>query len=142
MRQFKHEQSTYVSKAMIWDVWRDVDHWPEWDIELEYATLRGDFVVGAVGTLKAKNSPESRFEITELTKGESFTFVIPLPLARLEIAHYFVDGKQTVFVHDVAFQGTLGWLFGILLGQKYATALPHAMELIQHRVESKNNTHL
>ncbi|NOK59370.1 MAG: hypothetical protein GFH27_549283n170 [Chloroflexi bacterium AL-W] len=135
MRHFKHQQTTHASKATIWDIWRDVVHWPEWDIELEQATLPGDFVLGAFGTLKAKNSPEGRFEITELTEGESFTFIVRLPLSRLEIAHYFVDSEQTIFVHDVAFRGTLGWLFGMLLGQKYATALPHAMELIQHKAE-------
>ena len=139
MRQFKHEQATHASKATIWDIWRDVEHWPEWDIELENAALSGDFVLGAFGTLKAKNAPESRFEITELTEGESFTFIVRLPLARLEIAHYFVDDEQTIFVHDVAFRGPLGWLFGMLLGQQYATALPHAMELIQRKAESRQN---
>ena len=59
MRQFQHQQSTSASKATIWDIWRDVERWPEWDIELEHATLPGDFGLGAVGTLKAKNSPES-----------------------------------------------------------------------------------
>ncbi|MEM8529950.1 MAG: SRPBCC family protein [Chloroflexota bacterium] len=142
MRQFKHEQATHASKATIWDIWRDVDNWPEWDIELEYATLLEDFAVGVVGTLKAKNAPESRFEITELTEGESFTFIVRLPLARLEIAHYFVDGEQTIFVHDVAFRGPLGWLFGMLLGQQYATALPQAMELIQLKAEGNHKIDL
>ncbi|MEO1289364.1 MAG: SRPBCC family protein [Chloroflexota bacterium] len=135
MQQFIAQQTTTASKAQIWAIWEDVTQWQQWDIELQYSRLDGAFTEGTQGTLKAKGSPESRFIITECTEGESFTYAVQLPFAKLRVAHYFLESDETTFVHEVAFTGALGWLFGRLLGETYSKALPIALTKLKEIAE-------
>ncbi|MBC8100767.1 MAG: SRPBCC family protein [Armatimonadetes bacterium] len=137
MQKFAHQQPTTASREAVWGIWRDVNHWHHWDTELVSAQLDGAFKLGAKGKLSPKGSAPSTFTITELTEGSSFTFTVPIPLGHLAVAHYFVNapGGGTVFVHDVAFTGALGWVFGQMLGKGYAKALPGVLQRIKALAE-------
>jgi len=137
MRTFKYDQSTSATHENIWDIWLDVPNWHEWDTELESATLEGEMQLGAKGVLKPKGSPESKFTITEYTEGKSFTFSVQLPLAQLDVAHYFTSDNPTTFVHEVTFKGLMGWLFARILGGQYNKVLPDVLINIQDIAEQK-----
>ncbi len=136
MKHFQHAQTTTASRETIWAIWMDVANWHKWDTELESAQSDSDLILGAQGTLKSKGSPKSRFTITEFTDGESFTFTVSMPLAKLHVAHYFEAGDNTTFVHEVWFDGLLSGVFARLLGNTYAQALPNVLKLIQEIAES------
>ena len=138
MRTFKSEHTTNASRTAVWEVWREVANWQQWDTELESAQLESAFAQGGRGTLTPKNAPKSPFTITELTEGVSFTYSVPMPLARLEVAHYFRPAAQTIFVHEVTFNGVLGGVFGRLLGTRYATALPEVLNRIAALAEKRS----
>ncbi|MGB7339843.1 MAG: hypothetical protein WBC91_13190 [Phototrophicaceae bacterium] len=142
MQRFSKQTSTTQPKSVIWQIWEDVANWSDWDIELEYAILESPFREGAVGTLKAKNSPKSKFVITDCVVGEHFTYQIALPLANLRVGHYFINTADdtTLFVHDVAFEGLLGWVFGQILGRTYEKSLPIALDHIKAIAESRDGT--
>lgn len=137
MRRFSHQVTTSASKAAIWAIWKDVERWNAWDDQLKSSRLDGAFTLGTRGRLTPLNGPESPFAITEYTQDESFTFTVRLPLARLEVAHYFLPGAQTTFVHAVEFNGPLGVVFGRILGRGYAAALPGVMNRIRAIAEGK-----
>jgi hypothetical protein len=140
MRHFSSEQTTAASRDAVWNVWKAVSAWHEWDSELVNAALDTAFVQGGHGTLTPKGARPSRFIITELTDGTSFTFVVPLPMARLQVAHYFRAGAVTTFIHEVTFTGLLGGMFGQLLGRRYRAALPAVLMRIAALAERKSLT--
>ncbi|MDX2077781.1 MAG: SRPBCC family protein [bacterium] len=137
MKHFIHQQTTTAPKSAIWRVWSDVTNWHQWDTELESASLTGSFGAHAKGTLKPKNSPKSPFVITEYTEGKSFTFTVPMPMAKLHVAHYFTSDKPTTFVHEVTFTGLLGGVFGRILGRGYEKALPNVLKRIKELAENE-----
>lgn len=135
MRHFRSQHVTTASHSAVWAVWKDVSRWPEWDTELEAASLHGPFVTGAIGSLIPKRGPQSPFTLSEVTDEVSFTYVVRLPLARLEVGHYFTRDEATTFVHEVTFRGPLGVVFGRLLGRTYAAALPGVLARIARLAE-------
>ena len=50
---FDHTVETAAPPEKIWAAWTDAGSWPEWDTELAFAALDGDFAVGAKGSLKS-----------------------------------------------------------------------------------------
>jgi len=83
------EQSIYIndSPKNIYLAYEDVSNWAVWDSETESASLSGEFVVGTTGKIKPKNAPESKIELTEVTKDKSFTVECGLPLCKMYFVH-------------------------------------------------------
>lgn len=134
--KFSHTLETIAESDRIWDIWTNVEHWPEWDSELEFASLEGDFTLYAQGRLKAKNAPVSVFCISQLEPNKSYTFTTNLPLCKLNVSRYLTTSQGvTSFTHEVSFTGLLSFLFGYLLGRKFQTVLPTVMENIRQLAE-------
>ena len=126
--RFEHTVETVASPGKIWGLWTDVERWPAWDTELASASLDGDFVRGARGTLKPRRGPASAFVISKLTPGESYVFVTRLPLCELRVERRLARRTGgTTFTHEVTFVGPLSFLFGSLLGRRYRESLPVVM---------------
>lgn len=135
--KFSHTLTTQATGAAIWAVWVNVAEWPSWDTELEQAALDGPFTLGAVGTLKPRTGPRARFTISTLVPGTSYMFTTKLPLCSLHVQRTLrQNDTETLFTHDVWFDGPLAGLFGIVLGQRYRRVLPHAMVRLRQRAES------
>ena len=122
---FLHTLETNAPEE-VWRCWLDVETWHEWDTEVKQATLEGDFKLGAKGTLTPKTGPKTSFTITEFTPEQEYTFTTGLPLAKLHVRRYF-SNSRTAFTHEVSFTGTLGALFGFLLGRRFREVLPEVM---------------
>ena len=110
----------------VWRRWTDVETWHEWDTEIENASLRGNFELGAKGTLKPKTGPETSFAVTEFTPGQSYAFTTNLPLSKLHVRRYFSENK-TAFTHEISFTGILAPVFSFLLGRRFQKVLPKVM---------------
>lgn len=135
--RFSHTVETTAPPPRIWAAWIDVAAWPSWDTELLTATLHGPFADGATGRLRAKGSPPATFTVSALESGRSYTFTTRLPLAALQVTRILTPlSEGTRFTHEVAFTGTLGPLFGALLGRRYRATLPEAMEQLRRIAEA------
>jgi hypothetical protein len=55
-----------LNSGAVWKVWSDVDHWREWDEDIEYTKLSGPFVAGGELTLKPKGGPKVRIRLSEV----------------------------------------------------------------------------
>lgn len=55
----------------VWNILIDVNNWNKWDTEVEYSKLLDNFTLNAKGVIKAKNSPEANFFISEFTPNQS-----------------------------------------------------------------------
>ena len=136
--KFDHTVETSAPPEKIWAAWTDVECWPEWDTELDSASLDGSFALGTKGRVKPKRGPAARFSISELIPGESYTLTTRLPLCELKVSRRLTrnDDSGTFFIHVVSFVGPLCFVFGNLLGRRYREALPVVMENLRKIAES------
>ena len=43
----EHSIETTVTPNAIWRAWADVEHWPEWNADIEQIALNGPFATGS-----------------------------------------------------------------------------------------------
>lgn len=134
---FEHTVCTAAEPSRLWAVWTDVEAWPEWDTELESATVDGPFEVGTKGILKPKDGPSSEFELVAVDPRRGYTYDVGLPLSHLRVARSSAprDGILAV-THRVSFEGVLGWFFAGFLKGRYEEALPGVMEALASQAEA------
>ena len=123
---------TTASKANIWNLWEDVENWKSFDERLEYSYLVNDalFETGAIGYVKGKGAPKSKFRLTKVIKEKSFTQILYLPLWQtIHLQRYFEEDKNgnTVFSHEVKFKGGMKPIFHWFLAEPFETDLKKVM---------------
>lgn len=116
---------TDLSRERLWDVWTDVDRWPSWQDDVEYARLDGDFARGASIMFKPKGGPRVRLELTEVEPPSSFTDVTRFPLATMLDRHELVEVDGRVEVRNtVSVEGPLAFLWRKLVADGVVESLP------------------
>lgn len=135
---FSHTDSTTVTSDKIWAVWTDVPNWKQWDKGLKEVVFEGEFAVGAKGKLIPDKGPKSKFVISKVEPGKSYTFKTKIPFGWLIIKRTLeIKGGQTFFTHDVEFTGLLKKILGKKLGKNYRAMLPGVMAKIKQIAEQK-----
>ncbi len=132
---------TTASRETIWQLWEDVENWKRYDELVIYSRLDPghEFVKGAQGEVKAKGAPKSRFTLTEVSPGNSFTERLSTPLWQsINLHRYFEtsDNGNTVFVHEVEFKGRLRWLIYAAAGATFKKELPRVMNKLRELAET------
>ena len=89
-----------VTAAKLWKVWADVDRWHEWQRDLDYARLEGEFKAGSTFLLKPKGGPRVRIEVLKAEKDRGFT----------DLGHLAADQLRRLRrAHPVHGQHAFGW---------------------------------
>lgn len=129
MWETKATRTTNASKESIWKHWSDVASWSDWDKDIEYSKLFGDFKTGSKGILKPVGAPKTRFTMLTCDYLKGFHDRSSLPLCKLDFIHsmHEVNGKIEV-EHIVRISGLLTFLFSRIIGKKIQSGLPHAVE--------------
>jgi hypothetical protein len=101
-----------ISSASIksaWDIWKDVKNWPEWDDEIEWSKLEGDFALHTKGYLKPKGMGVFQFQISELSDGKSFTTQTKMFMAKMVDVHTVrsIENSKTELQQSVTVSGPL-----------------------------------
>ena len=135
---------TTASKADIWHLWADVANWKRFDERLEYSFIEGDglFVEGAIGYLKGKGAPKTKFILTKVDTGLSFTEVLKLPLGQsIHLRRYFEpsEAEKTIFTHQVTFKGGLKSAFHLFLAGSFKKDLKLVMEKMKQLAEQNQS---
>ena len=138
----KYSVKVQASKATVWSIWSDVDNWKDFDERLQYSYLDGDkaFKQGAIGYLKAKNAPKTKFEIIQFEKGVSFTQSLKIPLYQtIELQRYFEPSEDGALIvtHEVNFKGPLRAMMYALLCRPFKKDLKLVLGRIQEIAEEK-----
>jgi hypothetical protein len=127
-----------LSGGAVWKVWSDVDHWPEWDEDIEYAKLSGPFVAGGELLLKPRGGPKVSIRLSEVQAGLSFTDVTHFPLARMIDVHELQDTPQGLRLkNSIRMEGPLAWLWRKLVAEKVAAGIPRQMEALARYAAGK-----
>ncbi len=136
--RFNHTIETTAPPEMIWQIWTDVPNWKTWDDGLKDAELNGPFTATSQGVLIPDKGPRSKFVLTEVIPGQSYTFRTKLPLGALNVKRFLTtENSKTIFTHEVWFTGLTKNFFGRALGRNYRSLLPGVMEKIRLLAEQK-----
>ncbi len=134
----EEKRYTTATKEQIWKLWADVQHWNDWDRDVELSELSGEFKTGTKGILKPTNGPKAGFEIIELTFLKSFTNRSLLPLCKMDFSHSMMETKNGIeIVHKVEMTGIMTFLFSRVIGSKIKVGLPVALDNFIRLAEKK-----
>jgi hypothetical protein len=131
-----------VSPKKVWEIWADVNNWPQWHGDLEYCKLEGNFVVGNHFTLKPKGAPAVKILLTEIIEGRSFTDCTKFFGAKMCDTHTLEEKENGVLLtNKLTVEGPLRWLWIKLVAQGVADSVPHEMDALVKRAMTKVNAH-
>jgi hypothetical protein len=110
MDLFECEATFTAEPAVIWTVWTDVVHWPEWDASKEIARLDGPFEPGVSGWAKQRGNLGGSFTITLVDAGRRWVSECPMPLGKVVFDHLLepVAGGRVRVVKRVSVYGGFG----------------------------------
>ena len=63
---------TTASPATVWRVWSDVNHWPEWNPDMNESRLDGALKLGGTGMINTKSGGKHDVVVTHYQEGRSF----------------------------------------------------------------------
>ncbi|MBY0281418.1 MAG: SRPBCC family protein [Alphaproteobacteria bacterium] len=133
----EHNLTTKASPEAVWSVWKDIPNWREWDHEIEWGQLDGDFKEGTTGKLQPKGGPVVPFVLKEVIPFKKFVDVSKLPLSRFIFTHTLQQvGQMTKVTHRIEMVGPLAFFFAFVIGKKMKKGLPLAMQSLIKKAES------
>lgn len=119
------QKVTGISVQRIWDVYSDVENWPSWQDDVDYAHLGGPFETGGVIRFKPKGGPKVRIELNEVEAPSRFVDITRFPLARMVDVHEFVESDGGVAIRNtMSVDGPLAWVWRKLMAEGVASSLP------------------
>ncbi|HEY3015730.1 MAG TPA: SRPBCC family protein [Nocardioides sp.] len=141
----KFESGTTIAAApgRVWEVFADVERWPEWTESIDSVELldpadRGaPLRVGVRAKVRQPKLPAAVWEVTEVVDGESFTWVSRSPGVRTTGVHAVsADGHGARATNSVEQSGPLGWLAGALTARLTRRYLAVELAGLKRRCES------
>ena len=119
------QKVTGISVQRIWDVYSDVENWPSWQDDVQFAHLDGPFEGGGVIRFKPKGGPKVRIELNEVEAPSRFVDTTRFPLARMIDVHEFVESEEGVEIRNTtSVEGPLAWVWRKLVAEGVANSCP------------------
>jgi uncharacterized membrane protein len=115
--RFDHSITIQAPSERVWEVFSDVERWPEWTPTVESVERldEGRIHVGSRTRIRQPKLREAIWEVTELKEGEYFEWVSKAPGIKTTGGHRVVSTPEgTVATATIVQEGPLGWLFGRL----------------------------
>lgn len=107
---------------LVWDVFSDVEHWPEWTASVtSLAGLDGPtLAAGRRFAIKQPGLQKLVWKVTEVDAGSSWTWAQRSPGVRVTASHYVsaLPGGRTQVRQQLDQRGALGALVGRLMVKK------------------------
>jgi hypothetical protein len=120
-----------VERHKIWEIWSDINNRPQWDLDTEWAELKGPFEKGAVFRFKPKGGPKLSMTITECIPNECFTDCFKIPFARLYGSHKMESTSEGLkIITSIKVVGLLGWFLQKIVGEKVAAEVPEQTAML------------
>jgi uncharacterized membrane protein len=144
MTDFRIEVEIEAPPALVWEIMRDVERWPEWTPTVTSIRLldHGPLTVGTRAIIRQPKLPPARWRVTELDESRrTFTWVSRGPGIRV-IAQHWVEarGDSCRAMLLLRFSGVLAGLFAYLtrgLNDRYLALEAHGLK---QRSESRRRS--
>ncbi|WP_214110431.1 SRPBCC family protein [Acrocarpospora catenulata] len=127
-----------ASPQRVWEVFSDVERWPEWAETFESVELTepGPLKVGSRAKIKQPKLPASVWEVTELVDGEYFVWVSRSPGMRVTGGHRVeVTPDGTVARSTIDQEGLFSPLLSRLTGKLTSRYLTLEAQGLKARIE-------
>lgn len=120
-----------IEPYQIWKIWSDINNRHQWDLDLEWAELKGPFEADAVFRFKPKGGPRLSMKITECIPNQSFTDCYKIPFARLLGIHKMEPTKEGLKITTtIKVEGPLGWFLRKIIAEKVAAEVPEQTAML------------
>jgi len=114
-----HSERINVAPEAIWELWSNVDRWPDWNEQIERVDVEGALRLGATVKTKLRRGGTVRNLVTELEPGTALTYEARFPGARAGLEHRLRPGKRSVEVtHRRYVAGPLAGVWASMIGRK------------------------
>ena len=135
-----HKTFQNVRKETLWNLWTDVNHWPDWHGDLDYCKLEGPFEVGNYFILKPKGVRPIKITLTEIEKGKKFTDCTTFFGAKMYDTHEVEETREgdARLTNTLVVTGPLKWLWIKLVAQNVADTVPEEMETLVNLARKKH----
>ena len=118
-----------AGREQVWKVLTDVNHWQEWDPEIEWTELKGELRTGADFMLKPKGGPKTRLTVTQMERPGIFADIAHLPLAKMHTIHTLSETSEGLKIQmDIKISGLLSFLWSKVIGQGQIDGGPQQIE--------------
>jgi hypothetical protein len=120
-----------LKRETIWQLWTDVNNWPQWHGGLDYCKMDGPFEVGNYFMLKPKGVKAVKIELTEIKEGWKFTDCTKFFGAKMYDTHELEETKEGLrLISTLIVIGPLKFLWVKLVSQNVANSIPQEMEAL------------
>lgn len=143
MLQFTFQTEIYAKTQTIWDMYTNCEKRCQWEKELDYITVQGDFKTGSSGTMKFKGQPEMPYSLTSVIPMKEFwdkTVIFDSGMA-VCFGHEFIDqGESTLLKTTAQLEKRDGitTIEDILFLSQVFSDSPHAVLTLKQMVEKNN----
>jgi uncharacterized membrane protein len=133
---------------VVWDVFSDVEHWPEWTASVTSLTGRDGsaLAAGRRFAIKQPGLQKLIWKVAEIEPGTSWTWVTRSPGVQVIARHYVtgLPGGRTLVRQELDQRGVLGALVGRLTlkrTKRYLAMEAHGLKARSEQVSRANGSH-
>jgi uncharacterized protein YndB with AHSA1/START domain len=129
---------TKASPATVWRVWSDVNHWPQWNPDMNESRIDGPLKLGATGMINTKSGGKHDVVVTHYEDGKSFELEsTALPGTKMAIrASIAPSGGGSRVTQGFEPRGLLAPIVGPMMGGQILKTFNAVLGGLKQRVES------
>lgn len=129
---------TSAPSDRVWQVWSDVDHWPEWNPDMKASQLDGPLKLGQTGKIDTRSGGKHEVLVTHFEQGRSFELEsTALPGTKMAIrATITPSGSGSRITQGFEPRGLLAPIVGPMMGGAILTTFNSVLGGLKQRVES------
>jgi hypothetical protein len=129
---------TKASSATVWRVWSDVDHWPDWNPDMNESHLDGPLKLGATGMINTKSGGKHDVVVTHYEEGRSFELEsTALPGTKMAIrATIKPSGAGSQVTQGFEARGVLAPIVGPMMGGTILKTFNSVLTGLKQKVEA------
>jgi uncharacterized membrane protein len=139
--RFEHEATINAPADVVWDVYSDVEAWPEWsDSITRVQYVDGDTIkVGARTRIEQPKLPKAEWQVTHVDPGHSWTWTAKAPGIKTVAVHEVTPNGngQTRVRSEIVQSGPLGAVFGRLYAKLTRSYLAMEAAGLKQRSEAR-----
>ncbi len=129
---------TTGSPAQVWRVWSDVNHWPEWNPDMNESRLDSPLKLGATGMINTKSGGKHDVVVTYYEEGRSFELEsTALPATKMAIrATIAASGAGSRITQGFEPRGLLAPIVGPMMSGPILKTFNSVLNGLKQKVES------
>jgi uncharacterized membrane protein len=139
--RFDHEATINAPASMVWDIYSDVEHWPDWTASIKtvkYVEGTG-LELGNKAEIEQPKLPRATWTVTALTPGASWIWESRAPGVHTTAVHELevVDANTTKVHTAIVQEGFLGAIVGRIWAKLTRTYLTMEADGLKSRSEAR-----